>query len=243
MRTSANAWCAKVTWCSAGSVSGPSRCMPRVRRRPLFEPALTDLLDTLDIVNRFANRGLEDLMQRALEELTATHDVTGPLVRAIQGGHSVGGLEEIRAARRAAVEDALRQGDLAYRVYGGFRFYERAEIRDTTGRNSAAAPTFCMKEDITPTVPEMIGMMRPSVVPPTWRIPAATWLITPVLSRPAPMIMTAMMETTALLAKPSNSRVSGTRPRSRLRRSSIRVRTSAWRPWARKLWGKDGNME
>jgi len=37
-------------------------------------------------------------MQRALEELTATHDVTGPLVRAIQGGHSVGGLEEIRAA-------------------------------------------------------------------------------------------------------------------------------------------------
>lgn len=37
-------------------------------------------------------------IQRALESMTAIHDVTGPLVRAIQGGHSVGGLEEIQAA-------------------------------------------------------------------------------------------------------------------------------------------------
>lgn len=37
-------------------------------------------------------------IQRALEGMTATHDVTGPLVRAIQTGHSVGGLEEIQAA-------------------------------------------------------------------------------------------------------------------------------------------------
>lgn len=37
-------------------------------------------------------------IQRALEEMTASHDVTGPLVRAIQGGHSVGGLGEIQAA-------------------------------------------------------------------------------------------------------------------------------------------------
>jgi DNA helicase-2/ATP-dependent DNA helicase PcrA len=34
------------------------------------------------------------------------------------------------SAQSRVMEDALRQGDLPYRVYGGFRFYERAEIRD-----------------------------------------------------------------------------------------------------------------
>jgi len=81
---------------------------------------------------------------------------------------------------------------------------ERAEIRDTTGRNRAAAPTFCMKEEMMPTVAEMIGMMRLSVVPPILRIKEATLPIRPVLSRPAPMIMTAIMEITALDEKPSN---------------------------------------
>ena len=51
---------------------------------------------------------------------------------------------------------------------------ERAEIRDTTGRKSAAAPTFCMNEEIKPTVAEMIGIIRDSVVPPILRIKAAT---------------------------------------------------------------------
>jgi len=37
-------------------------------------------------------------IQRALEELTASHDVSGPLIRAIAGGHSVGSLAEVRAA-------------------------------------------------------------------------------------------------------------------------------------------------
>ena len=37
-------------------------------------------------------------IQRALEEMTAIHDVTGPLVRAIETGHSVGGLDEIQTA-------------------------------------------------------------------------------------------------------------------------------------------------
>ena len=37
-------------------------------------------------------------IQRTLEELTALHDVTGPLVRAIQTGHSVGDLDDVRAA-------------------------------------------------------------------------------------------------------------------------------------------------
>ncbi len=36
-------------------------------------------------------------LQRALEGLSATHDITGPLVRAIAGGHSVGSLAEVQA--------------------------------------------------------------------------------------------------------------------------------------------------
>lgn len=42
--------------------------------------------------------GLSGPMQRALEEMTASHDVSGPLIRAIQGGHSVGGLAEVQKA-------------------------------------------------------------------------------------------------------------------------------------------------
>lgn len=34
------------------------------------------------------------------------------------------------SAQSRVLEDALRQADLPYRVYGGFRFYERQEIRD-----------------------------------------------------------------------------------------------------------------
>ena len=37
-------------------------------------------------------------LQRTLEGLTATHDITGTLVRAIAGGHSVGALDEVKAA-------------------------------------------------------------------------------------------------------------------------------------------------
>ncbi len=37
-------------------------------------------------------------IRRALDAMSAIHDVTGPLVRAIQGGHSVSGLEEIQTA-------------------------------------------------------------------------------------------------------------------------------------------------
>ena len=91
---------------------------------------------------------------------------------------------------------------------------DRAEMRETTGRNSAAAPTFCMKEEMKATVPEMMGMIRVSVFPPMRRMKAATLLIRPVRSRPAPMIMTAMMEITALEAKPSNRRVLSTSPSS-----------------------------
>lgn len=41
---------------------------------------------------------LSPAMQRCLEGLDAAHDITGPLRRAIAGGHSVGDLEGVRAA-------------------------------------------------------------------------------------------------------------------------------------------------
>ncbi len=90
----------------------------------------------------------------------------------------------------------------------------RAEILLTTGRNNAAAPTFCRKLEMKPTVPDTIGSTRPSVVPPCFRITAATLFMIPVLSSPAPTIITAMIEITAFEAKPSNSR-SGVASRSR----------------------------
>jgi len=82
--------------------------------------------------------------------------------------------------------------------------FVRAETRATTGRNSAAAPTFCMKLEMKPTVLETAGMMRASVRPATFRMKPATLPIRPVLSRPAPMIITAMIEITALPEKPRN---------------------------------------
>ena len=92
---------------------------------------------------------------------------------------------------------------------------ERAEIRETTGRNNAAAPTFCIKEEMKPTVAEIIGIMRVSVVPPTFRMKAATLLMMPVLSRPAPMIITAIIDITAFDAKPSNRCLLSTSPWSK----------------------------
>ena len=89
---------------------------------------------------------------------------------------------------------------------------ERAEIRDTTGRKRAVAPTFCINDEMMPTVAEMIGMTRVSVVPPISSIKEATLLMRPVLSRPAPMIITAMIEITALDEKPSNRCLVSTSP-------------------------------
>ena len=90
--------------------------------------------------------------------------------------------------------------------------FPRLAIRETTGKNNAAAPMFCIKLEITPTVTEITLITRPSASPPYFRIFPATWLMTPVLSRPAPMIMTAIIEITALLEYPSNKCSSGTSP-------------------------------
>ena len=34
-------------------------------------------------------------LQRTLDGLTATHDVSGPLIRAIEGGHSINSIDEV----------------------------------------------------------------------------------------------------------------------------------------------------
>ena len=88
----------------------------------------------------------------------------------------------------------------------------RVEMRLTAGRNRAAVPMACMKLATSPATPEIIGMTRRSLLPATRRMYETRWVITPVRSSPAPMIMSAMIEMTALLAKPSNIRSAGTMP-------------------------------
>ena len=93
--------------------------------------------------------------------------------------------------------------------------FAREEIRETTGKKSAAAPTFCINDEINATVPEIMGIIRFSEVPPIFKIKAATLLIIPVLSKPAPIIITAIMDITALLEKPSNKCAVSTKPCSK----------------------------
>ena len=55
-------------------------------------------------------------------------------------------------------------------------------------------------------------MMRFSVRPANFKINAANLPITPVLSKPAPIIITAIIEITALLEKPENKPVGSIKP-------------------------------
>ncbi len=86
------------------------------------------------------------------------------------------------------------------------------EIRLRTGKNNAVAPTFCINPEIVPTVPETTGITEFSDFPPIFIMKPATLFITPVRSNPAPRIITAIIDNTALEAKPSNKCVSGTNP-------------------------------
>jgi hypothetical protein len=88
----------------------------------------------------------------------------------------------------------------------------RSPMRSTTGRNSAAAPMFCMNALIAATAPEMTDRMRRSVVPPTRSRNAATSRITPTRSSAAPRIITAMIEMTAFDEKPAKTSAAGTSP-------------------------------
>ena len=85
-------------------------------------------------------------------------------------------------------------------------------IRWVAGRNRAAAPMFCIILDMIPTVPDTSVMTFFSLLPANLIIGPATLFITPVLSRPAPIMITAMMETTALLLKPTNASLGDIRP-------------------------------
>ena len=88
----------------------------------------------------------------------------------------------------------------------------RLEIRETTGMYRAAAPTFCMKLEIIPTELEIMGIILFSVFPPYFNIIAASCDISPVLSNPAPIIITAIIDITALEEKPSNKVFASTKP-------------------------------
>ena len=106
----------------------------------------------------------------------------------------------------------------------------RRLIRLTTGKNSAAAPTFCIKLEMIPTVPDTKGVIRVSVEPPFFRIQLATRLMMPVLSSPAPIIITAIIDMTALLEKPSKSSaefMTGSRPGTMVVRPSNTMMVTA----------------
>lgn len=75
-------------------------------------------------------------------------------------------------------------------------------MRWMAGKNSAAAPTFCMKLEITATVPDNNRMVRRRLSPVRRSRGRMPLMITPVWSRPRPMMMTAMIDTTAVLDSP-----------------------------------------
>ncbi len=88
------------------------------------------------------------------------------------------------------------------------------EILTAAGRKRAAAPMFCMKLDMRATVPDIRVIILVLDLPASFIMWLASTFITPVLSRPAPMIMTAIIETTALLLRPLIAFSGSTRPRS-----------------------------
>src|SRR3989339_721271 len=88
----------------------------------------------------------------------------------------------------------------------------RLDILWVTGMNRAAAPIFCIMLEMMPTVPAIRRMTLLSLLPARARMGLATLFITPVLSRPAPMIITAIMEQTALLERPEKASLGVTRP-------------------------------
>ena len=85
----------------------------------------------------------------------------------------------------------------------------RCPMRPTTGRNRAAAATFCTKNETKAVDAHTSTSTRASEPPPWSRIQPATRCMTPVRSSPAPMIITAMMAITALEPKPENRAPSG----------------------------------
>ncbi len=115
------------------------------------------------------------------------------------------------APTRVSVPPMMAQKPIGMRIRDGTT-PTRLDTRSAAGRKRAAAPMFCIMLEITPTVPEMRIMMRFSLAPASLMMGPATWFITPVLSRPAPMMMTAMIEQTALLLSPTKACLGAMRP-------------------------------
>ena len=83
--------------------------------------------------------------------------------------------------------------------------------RLTTGMNRVARAWLCMIADMLPTIALIRCETRVSTPPARRRMNEAALPSRPVRSRPAPMIMTAISDITALPAKPSNSCSTGIR--------------------------------
>ena len=101
-------------------------------------------------------------------------------------------------------------------------------MRCTAGRNRAAAPIFCMKLEIMATVSEMKITIRDWLRPATFKMGPTRRFTTPVLSNPAPIIITAMMDTTALLDRPEKASAGVTKCK-RGRTTIIRMATTSTR--------------
>ena len=170
-------------------------------------PGLESLADPANLFEGFASNAVISII--AVMIIGAGLDKTGLMSRVAAAILKYGGKTEIRIipiiSGTVGIISSFMQnvGAAALFLPVVSRISVRTEIRLTTGRNSAAAPTFCIKLEMIPTVPEIIGMMRISVFPPYFSMAAATRLIRPVLSSPAPMIMTAMIDMTAFDANPS----------------------------------------
>ena len=53
--------------------------------------------DTIWVSTTAAYESLSPMLRQTLDGLSATHDITGPLLRAASGGHSIGSVEEVTA--------------------------------------------------------------------------------------------------------------------------------------------------
>ena len=92
---------------------------------------------------------------------------------------------------------------------GSSRRFSGIPVRElrrlTTGMNSAARAWLCMIADMLPTIALIRCETRVSTPPASLRMKFAALPSMPVRSRPAPMIITAINDITALPANPSNN--------------------------------------
>jgi hypothetical protein len=96
------------------------------------------------------------------------------------------------------------------------------------GKNRAAAPMFCIKLEMTATAPEKSKMMRRRLEPAIRNNGLTPRLITPVWLRPWPIMITAMIEMTAVLDSPWKASRPSTSP-SRGSATMIRMATTSTR--------------